>query len=344
VRDEQEVKKDQPIAYIGNTGSYTDVLKLQQWISRAIAAMQEDSSFSLILTDPLPGLMNLGELQPAYQQFFTIREQNRRFANADYYNKKRSILNKDMQLIVAQKGNSQRQKNMSEEDRAMIEKEFNAYKKLADDKVIAPLELHQYKSKLLAREQTLEQLQTQVIGSDISLAAKQQEILELEKMMKEQKQQLQSALLELKSQVELWIRQYVITAPEDGKLFFVKGLNENNNVSAGQLLFYLEPMQTGFYAELQGAQHGFGKVKEGQRVIIKVESHPSHEFGYITGAVGRTTGMPDQGDSVTVRLLLPNGLTTNYGDTIPYRKNLQASAEIITDDKRLISRLFSQLR
>ena len=40
----------------------------------------------------------------------------------------------------------------------------------------------------------------------------------------------------------------------------------------------------------------------------------------------------------------PNGLTTNYNKQIKFSQEMQGSAEIITEDIRLIERLFNPIK
>ena len=46
---------------------------------------------------------------------------------------------------------------LQQQDQQLQQKEYDAYESLAKDKVIAPFELNQYKSKLIAKEQSLKQ-------------------------------------------------------------------------------------------------------------------------------------------------------------------------------------------
>lgn len=204
--------------------------------------------------------------------------------------------------------------------------------------------MNQYKSKLIAKEQSLKQLNAQLTNSDISSHSKEKEILDLQKQVTDQQQEFHSSLLDLKSQVEKWIQQYVLTASEDGKVLFVSSLQENQLIGNGQELFYIQPEQTKFYAELMAGQQGFGKIKMGQQVMIKAGSYPSNEFGYLAGTVNYISNIPNRRDSFLINVDLHNGLQTNYGKTIFFRNGLSANAEIITDNRKLFDRLAGQLK
>ncbi len=54
--------------------------------------------------------------------------------------------------------------------------------------------------------------------------------------------------------------------------------------------------------------------------------------------------LPTAEGMYVVDIALPDGLTTNYGKTLPLTREMKGSAEIITDDLRLLERLIMPLR
>jgi HlyD family secretion protein len=343
VKNEQWVQKNQHLAYMESTASYTEVVELKEWIDTTIISILANQ-YEKLHANPLPQFADLGELQTGYQLFQNEFLQTKQTLTNGYYQAKRNALNKDLQYLSSLKNNTYQQQQLSAEDQQLLEKEYKAYEKLAEEKVIAPLELNQYKSKLLAKEQSLKQTGSQITNSDMSSHSKQKELLDLQKTITDQQQQFYSSLLDLKSQVEKWVQQYVLVAAEDGRVLFISSLQENELINSGQGLFYIEPKQTKFYAELMSGQRSFGKIKTGQKVMLKAESYPSTEFGYLTGTVGYISNIPSRRDSFLIKVELPKGLQTNYNKTIYFRNNLSAQAEIITDNRRLFERLLGQLK
>jgi multidrug resistance efflux pump len=135
-----------------------------------------------------------------------------------------------------------------------------------------------------------------------------------------------------------------VIAPVKGKVLFVSFLQENQWLTGQQQLFYVQPVNTDYYAEVIVGQRGLGKIKTGQKVMIKVESYPGNEFGQLIGIVDFISGFSNSKDSSLVIVRLPQGLITNYKKEVVYRNNLSASAEIITDNRRLIHRFAGQLQ
>jgi len=343
VMNDEQVSEGQHLAYIESTTHYNEIMKLQEWIEQTINATK-NNAYENVSANPLPVLWNLGELQADYQSFQNELAEAEQTLTNGYYVKKKNALQKDLRYLASIKNNTYQQQKLVEQDQQLQRKEYAAYESLAMDKVIAPLELNQYKSKLIAKDQTLKQIDAQITNADVNRHNKEKELLDLQKIMTDQRQKFYSALLDLKSEIEKWVHQYVLIAPESGKVLFVSSLKENELISNGQPLFYIQPGQTGFYAEIMAAQSGLGKIKTGQKVMLKIESYPSSEFGYLTGKVNYISNIPSKRDSFLINVDLPEGLQTNYDKTIFFRNNLFARAEIITDDRKLFDRFAGQLK
>lgn len=343
VSNEKMVVKGQFLGYMESTVNYNQVIELQHWINTALTEVKE-SKYANLLKEPLPLLTTLGELQSSYQNFQNQYEASKQTLANGYFPTKKNALQKDIDYIGVLKKNTEQEKEIQEKDKQLQENELETYEKLAKLQYISQQELNQYKSKLLAKEQSLKQTSSQLTNTDISKHSKQKEILDLKKETLDLQQLFFSSLLQLKSDIEEWVQQYVFVAPEDGKVLYVSSLTENQFVSLGQNLFYIQPGETHYYAELIAGQQGFGKIKEGQKVILKVDSYPSTEFGYLTGLVTYLSSIPSRQDSFLVKVSLTHGLQTNYNKYIFFRNDLKAKAEVITEEQRLFKRLIGQLK
>ena len=86
-----------------------------------------------------------------------------------------------------------------------------------------------------------------------------------------------------------------------------------------------------------------GKVKPGQTVNIKLSGYPYLEYGMVKGVVKSKSLVPS-GDSYIMEVSLPAGLTTLYGKELDFTQNMQGTAEIITDDLRLLQKILNPFR
>ena len=91
-----------------------------------------------------------------------------------------------------------------------------------------------------------------------------------------------------------------------------------------------------------------GKVKVGQKVNIRFVNFPDNEYGITKGIVKNISMVPTkdaQGmNYYTVEIELPEGLTTNYNKELPYLPEMQAQADIVTENISLLERFFMPLR
>lgn len=86
-----------------------------------------------------------------------------------------------------------------------------------------------------------------------------------------------------------------------------------------------------------------GKVKKGQRVIVRFPSFLDQEFGVVNGLVANISLVPAN-DFYTADIDFPEGLKTNYGKVLPVSPETRASAEIVTEELRLIERFFQPIK
>ena len=89
---------------------------------------------------------------------------------------------------------------------------------------------------------------------------------------------------------------------------------------------------------------GSGKVKIGQRVNVRLNNFPDQEFGYLIGRVESISNIPTPEGFYVLEIVFPSGLTTNYDRLLPLTRQMAGSAEIITDDLRLIERFLMPVR
>lgn len=88
---------------------------------------------------------------------------------------------------------------------------------------------------------------------------------------------------------------------------------------------------------------GAGKVKKGQQVNIKFSNYPYLEYGMVRGVVESISLVPEDQNYI-VEVSLPDSLTTFYGKTLSFTQEMQGSAEIITEDKRLLEQILRPIK
>jgi multidrug efflux pump subunit AcrA (membrane-fusion protein) len=324
IENNQEVKEGQILGYVESTTNYAAVLEVEK---KGITNY------------------NLGELQPSYQIFDEARTQYLSFKKQGLYKKRRELLLKDLVDLKQLAVNTSDQIQILQKDLDITENEYNVNKKLLEQKVIAPLELRREESKYLAKKFPLKSLETTLINNSIAQTAKQKELLDLDKTISEQENLYLQAKKTFQSNIDEWKKQYLLIAPSTGKISFSNLIQERVQVEENQELFNIIPIDEQVIGTIQIPQENFGKVKEGQKVIIKFNSYPFHEFGIVEGRIIMISLIPNPKDeSYMAKISFPKGLQTSYNKQIKYHNGMKANAEIITEDMKLIVRILYNLK
>jgi len=125
---------------------------------------------------------------------------------------------------------------------------------------------------------------------------------------------------------------------------FTKYWSENQSVTIDQSVLSVVPEETGdFVGRINLKMQRSGKVEIDQLVNIKLSGFPYLEYGMIRGIVSSKSLVPAS-DAYIIEVSLPNGLTTLYGRELDFTQNMQGTAEIVTEDLRLIQKIINPFR
>ena len=85
-----------------------------------------------------------------------------------------------------------------------------------------------------------------------------------------------------------------------------------------------------------------GKVKTGQPVLLKLSEYPYEEYGMVKAKVFSITDVAID-SAYSVELKLDNGLRTTRNRTIGFRPEISGTADIITNQKNILERIFENI-
>ena len=93
---------------------------------------------------------------------------------------------------------------------------------------------------------------------------------------------------------------------------------------------------------------GFGKVTDTSTVFIRLDAYPYKEFGSIKTSVKSLPISPQNDGMYLVDLAIEseisdNKIITTSNDSIPFRQELEGIARVITQDRRILERLFDEI-
>lgn len=149
---------------------------------------------------------------------------------------------------------------------------------------------------------------------------------------------------QLLASIHSWEMAYCLMAPAEGKVQLLLQEAPNQYLSSGNIFARIVPKEGESWMgrALLPLQRS-GKVKVGQRVIVRFTNFPDQEFGIVNGRLSSVSLVPSE-DNYMIEIVFPDGLITNYGKSLPVFYEMKATAEIVTDDSRLIERFFQPLK
>lgn len=343
VIDGVNVTEGTVLAVIENPALTTDILFLKEFLKRYSGDLD-----SLSVYFPKDREMALGDVQLTYVSFLRSLQEYRNYIELNYYPQKIAATHNQIEKYRQYAQNLRRQHQVAESRYAIAYQQYERDSLLFSRKVIAPYEHETARSALLQSRQTVEDVAASLENAAIQIASLETTVLDLQLQEMEKKTQLQQDLQttvgELTNAIHTWELTYCLTSPIEGKVTFTKYWNENQYIPLGDPVFTVVPASSDLLmgkALLPIARSG--KVKAGQRVIVRFSNYPDQEFGIVNGTVHNISLVP-MDNNYTVEIAFPQGLTTNYGKTLPVSHEMTATAEIVTDDLRLIERFFMPLK
>lgn len=344
VSDNQLVKADTPLAIIENTANFKHVFLLKSIIDTITI---NNTTFNFPF-DELP-ILFLGNIEAEYALFensyikYQLNRQYKPFSNEANANRStKNELQVRLEILKSQKKNNQLELNNQE----II---FERNKTLFERGVISKQDFEQAEILYSQAKRNFANMDVSIsnITEAINNIDKNSRITTIDKTREDislLKNVIQS-FNQLKQATKTWELQYVLKSNINGKVSFLNTWTENQMVNSQDLIFTIIPEKnSAFIAYLKSPAQNSGKLKAGQRVNIKLQNYPDKEFGTLQGQIEQIALFPNKDGQYLITVSLPKTLITSYKKEISFRHEMNGSAEIITDDLRLIERFFYKIK
>jgi len=335
------VQKGAIIGWIESNANHLEVLALSKKVDEAVTLLQHNNP-DKIQQLFIEKYASLGELQTAYQPFVIAYQTFIDYLHNGYYPEKQKVLQADIVFLEKTKLNLLAQKKLQLQDLQLTEEGYKANEGLYKDKVISKQDYRNEKSKLIAKQLTIPQIEAGLLTNETQMHEKQKEINELSHSISQQQLIFKQALQNLQSQIEDWKKRFLIQAPIAGKVQFSLPIQENQFLKSGRSLGFVNPDSSAFYAETMLPQNNFGKIAVGQQVQLRLSAYPFNEFGFVRGRLQYISkSATDSG--FLAKILLPEGLLTSQRKVLNYSSGLKAEALIITKERNLLESFYANI-
>lgn len=342
VCDKCQVKTDEYLAVIENPASTEAMLTLKRNLQQLL--LQPDS-IALFRTGEE---LQLGYVQGLYASFIRSLHDYQKFIELNYFPQKIATLQERINSYQQYYLGLERQHEITKQQYQIAGKQYKRDLQLQQKEILSQQELENTQTQYLQSRLTLENSSGTLKNLQIRISELQETLLDYQQQYLDQKNKLESELnmniTSLINEINTWEMNYVFVAPFAGQITFSKYWAKNQNITAGESVFSIisEKEDTVIGKALLPIARS-GKVKTGQRVNIYLANYPDEEFGIVRGEVKNISLVPVD-DFYTVEISLPDGLLTTYKKTLPFSQEMTANVEIITEDLRLLERVFLPIK
>jgi len=342
VKDRMNVNKNTPLAVIENAANYKDVFLLKSIVD-TINIDKNKFPFERLKT------AQLGEIESffaVFQKESIADELNSKLQPYKVEGSAQSYeaiqLKERLSLLESQKSINQNelflQKNDLDRYETLFKKGIIAAQEMEKQRLIYLQSQKNYKSVL----STISQLKSSL--NELNRNSKTTKINESTANVNLERNVIQ-AFYALKKAIKDWEINYVLRSSIDGKVSFLQLWAANQTVNAGDYVFAIIPKnEKGYIGKLKAPAQNSGKIKMGQIVNIRLANYPDREFGMIKGKINAISLTPDKDGNLLINVVLPQGLETSYNKKISFQQEMSGTADIVTEDLRLIERLLYQFR
>jgi HlyD family secretion protein len=341
VKEREKVNAGQLVALMETTASMKEIELLKQTID----TIKTPETLSSRL---LPSFSELGELQGFYGTFLKNLSDLNNYMINDFYGSKIASLTDEINGIQEFISRLSIKEKLYSENQRLEAKKYSRDSSLYVSKVIAESGLENSHQSLLRVSMELQQARLDHSSKTIELSEKRQQLQDYRITRIDEKEKLVSVLresfLNLKAQINLWENTYLLISPIEGIVSFTKFWSANQSVVKDEPVVSIVPIDAGkFLGRINLKMERSGKVKTGMVVNIKLSGYPYMEYGMVRGIVKSKSLVPAE-DAYVIEIELPDGLTTLYGKTLDFTQNMQGTAEIITENIRLIQKIVNPFR
>lgn len=347
------VKEGDYIAVIQNSARTEDV----QLIASLLQEFDPNNMESFgQAVGQFPEKVSLGELNMKYYSFLSALKSVTDYCKDNIYEQQRISIQNGLKWKSDLLRETENALKIANANLDITEKWLNKYSSMNKDIVVTyEYEIDKSKVEYLSAKQNKQNLIKEIASIQMQIAENENKLSQLivEKQEKERQMHLNllSSYHELNDQIKQWEQTYVLKSSFDGRVEFLKFWVDGQFVHVGEEVFGIVPKENTILGQVLLPAAGAGKVKIGSNVSIKLDDYPYAEFGSIKGIVKSISLITNEYktsqnniNTYLVTVDMPNGLITNYGDKLDFKYEIGGQADIIVKDRRLIERLFDNIK
>lgn len=343
VADGIEVQAGQNLIVLDNNAEKKSIDQLENFLKNI-----DQKNIPLAQITP-PKNLQLGDLESIYANFVRQWSAYRFDLNIATVDKKTTIIQRQIGQVQALNQALEQQENTLKEMLVVADKKRTRQKKLLADGSVSMEAVEIAEEAYLAARGKLEGLQNQLISNNIKIEELELSVLDFNEDKKntdyDQSLGVKEGIAGLKEAIREWKRKFIITAPISGKIATTRLLASQQFVQENETILTIVPPSTN--EKLIGRallpRRGAGKITAGMPAKIRLDGFPYQEFGAVKASVAQVSLIPEADGQYLVMIDMPKEMLTTYEKKIPFRQEMQGTANIITKERRIITRIFDKV-
>lgn len=343
IKDHQKVKKDEVLMVLQSTANYRDLSELKK--------ITDSTSLNQLLSFPVDkiSVFKLGEIQSDYNAFAKAFQDEKLFTRLRPYAPENIAADRNISEYKSRITTLKQQKDLELAKYELIKKNYQRSQQLFSKNVISTMEFESERIKFLQAQQSLENINISLSQTEEGISnlhkTKSGTTINAEKDKINYASQTLQLFEQLRKSLKQWEQNYLIISSTDGIASFQQFWGENQFVKRGDAILSILPSdKKTLIGKMSVSATNSGKISQGRKVLIKLDNYPYQEYGIVEGRVQNISLTPDEKGNYYVDVILPKGLKTSHNEHLVFDKELSGNAEIVTQDLRLIERVFYQMR
>lgn len=344
VSDGQRIERGDNIALIKNSTNIEDFYWAENIVLQMDSLKIKDNLDKVVLPEKLV----LGELQDIYNQLYNNWNNYKGYIESNFLPQKIELLRQQM---VKQEQHYQltlQQQKMMEEELEITRNGLKRYESMLNKGGVSEVQIEEARGRVIQSERAYISFIASVKTTEINLISQKRSLLELQeqhhKEVEQFEQDISDNIRTLKNQFKNWRENYLLSSPIKGTVTLTTFWSENHVVNAGERLATVVPNDSSLIiCRSIVPSSGIGKIEIGQQVNIKLTGYPYMEHGMLTGKVSTVSLVPEK-EGYVVEIKLNEGMLSSYSEQLNLVQEMDGSAEIITDEMRMIYRFINPLK
>ena len=349
VEDGAAVRANELLAELQSDAELNHIIQLEHLIQEVEKNLDQNNPIPIELTDTL---ILVGNLQSTYASIAQQWEEFIYFSQMTIKAnlQKTNALEDQKKYYDSLIHISQRQKELIKDEMAIYKFDQERNTELYEFGAVSIRDAEQSDLSFLQQQKQYEGEKANTFNLKLNKQQVDLEMLNLDQLtadeFKRKKIRLKENILQMKSEISTWKKTFLVTAPIDGIISSTKILRQFQFVPANEEIFTIVSAKS---QDLKIICKGTipisrsGKIRKGMKTIIRLENFPYEEYGAIIGTLSQISPVPENG-LYHIKVSIEYPIRTNYGQDLKFKEELKGTAEIITDDKRLIERIFENFR